>query len=67
MFQIDNLDGSKTSIRPTIPEMVGLGDVSVKILDSNGPTSISKMEITVCCHPQGKRIQFDWVAFAFGD
>ena len=49
-----NLDGSNAQLRPTVPDQVNIGDVSITILSSNGETKISNANITVCCHPRGK-------------
>ena len=51
-LQISDLDGSNTFIEPNVNN-VDIGTVIVKILSSNGPTSISRVDLTVCCHEKG--------------
>ena len=50
--EFDDLDGSPVFIEPYVNE-VDVASIIVRILDGNGPTSISSVHFTVCCHPKG--------------
>ena len=65
MLQIDGLDGSATFIEPKVNE-VDVATITLKVLTSDGPFTVSQVDIKVCCHPLGKikKYYFSFIQFS---